>query len=236
MTRYWLSAHTYVAVLGPQTVFFDSKKRSFCALRSSWVYSLRSIIEEWNMPEAQGKDVSASAAECADYLAKRNLLTTSRALGKSMEQLQFDPAMESLVEPETLNHISVGPVRAARILHSAMVAAWRFRHRTFDELLEELDRRRRAHDAKRPCPSVQQVSQLVSIYWRFRPVLPLGKHTDTLDSLTLIEYLSNFSSFPRLVVGVRLMPFTTHTWVQEGRAVLNDNPEYVGQFTPIFSA
>lgn len=190
------------------------------------------------MPEADDneEDANAPVDEYAAYLAKRGLLTTVQARGKRMEQLQFEPAQQSLVEQEAISHMRVGSVRAARIVYSGIVAAWRFRHRTFDELLRELDRGRNTRGEKRPRPSAQRISELVSAYWRFRPLLPFDTYTDLLDSLTLIEYLSHYFAFPRLVIGVKIMPFTTHTWVQEGSAVFNDSPEFVGQFTPIFSA
>lgn len=236
MISYWLAADAYVAVLGPQTVFFNLRQRSFCALRTSWIYSLRTAIEEWGMPEAtyNEEDANAPVTDYAAHLANRGLLTTVRAVGKRMEQLQFEPARQSLVEQAGISEISVGFVKAARIIYSGMAAVWRFRHRTLQQLLMELDTGRRAGSQSRPL-SAQEISHLVCAYWRFRPLLPFDQYTDLIDSLTLIEYLSKYFVFPRLVIGVKLMPFATHSWVQEGTTVFNDSPEFVGQFTPIFS-
>lgn len=227
----------YVAVLGPQTVFFDSRNRSFCALHSSWVYCLREVVHEWGITESRDSqaDTNGSPSEYAGYLADRGLLTTVPAEGKRMEQLQFETAQIGLVEQTACSQMRVGPRRTARILCSALAAVWKFHCWTFDKLLEDLAPGRRAHLKKQARPSAQQVSELVSAYWHLRPLLPFDRYTDFLDSLTLIEYLSNYIVFPRLVIGVRLMPFTTHTWVQEGTTVFNDSPEFVRQYTPIFS-
>lgn len=38
----------------------------------------------------------------------------------------------------------------------------------------------------------------------------------------------------QLVMGVRLRPFAAHCWVQDGGSLLNDTPEEVATFTPVF--
>ncbi len=39
-----------------------------------------------------------------------------------------------------------------------------------------------------------------------------------------------------LVIGVRAQPFTAHSWVQSGNFVLNDTPDEVARYTPIYFA
>lgn len=238
MQRYWLAAHAYVAVLGPQTVFFDSRQSSFCAVRSNWVYALRTRIEDWALPHAHYSEDNPAAPrdEYVGYLAKRGLLTSIQNGGKRMEQLQFQTPQDGVLDHMAASEIRIWPSKAARIVYSATTAAWRIRHWTFHRLLQELARRREGQLGPPAAPYAQQTAQLTSAYWRFRPLLPFGSHTDFIDSLTLIEFLSHYLVFPKLVIGVRLVPFTTHTWVQEGSTVLNDSPEFVRQFTPIFFA
>jgi len=52
-------------------------------------------------------------------------------------------------------------------------------------------------------------------------------------SLALAATLARRGLAGRLVIGVRLRPFLAHSWVQTGRAVLNDRPDIVRTFVPI---
>lgn len=237
LQRYWLAKHAYPAVLGPQTIFFHSVERSFCALRTSWIYLLRTLVEDWGMPEIQCYETTAEAApqEYAAYLEKRGLLTRVVTEGKRMEQLQMVEAQYG-VDRTNISQVHVGLTDTGRLLHSALIAAWKFQHRSFDSLVRDLAQRRIASTESRAGASAQRLSQLVSAYWHLRPLLPFDRYTDLLDSLALIEYLSRYHVIPRVVIGVQLMPFASHTWVQEHAMVLNDTPEFVRQFTPIFSA
>jgi hypothetical protein len=49
----------------------------------------------------------------------------------------------------------------------------------------------------------------------------------------MVRYLRRHQYFPDLVLGVRMMPFAAHAWVQDGDTVLNDTVDYVSAYTPI---
>jgi hypothetical protein len=53
-------------------------------------------------------------------------------------------------------------------------------------------------------------------------------------SMALASCLFQAGFGVQLVIGVRLRPFSAHCWVQDGVTVLNDTPEDVAIFTPIF--
>lgn len=52
-------------------------------------------------------------------------------------------------------------------------------------------------------------------------------------SLAMVRFLRRRQYFPNLVLGVRMMPFAAHAWVQDGDTVLNDSVEQVSAYTPI---
>ena len=52
-------------------------------------------------------------------------------------------------------------------------------------------------------------------------------------SIAMVRYLSRFGYWPRLVLGVRMLPFAAHAWVQDGDTVLNDSLEHIAPYTPI---
>ncbi|MCW2387174.1 hypothetical protein M2333_000220 [Sphingobium sp. B11D3B] len=53
-------------------------------------------------------------------------------------------------------------------------------------------------------------------------------------SIALVRQLAAQGCRVHLVLGVRGIPFTAHAWVQTDDIVLNDSPEEVARFTPIF--
>ena len=53
------------------------------------------------------------------------------------------------------------------------------------------------------------------------------------DSLALRGWLTHRGLACRLVLGVRLEPFTAHCWVEAGNLVLNDDPEKIATFVPV---
>lgn len=53
-------------------------------------------------------------------------------------------------------------------------------------------------------------------------------------SIALVQRLAALGCAAHLVMGVRGIPFAAHSWAQIGDVVLNDSPEEVARFTPIF--
>lgn len=53
-------------------------------------------------------------------------------------------------------------------------------------------------------------------------------------SLAMARRLAGLRCEALLVIGVRALPFTAHSWVQSGDMVLNDTPDEVSRYTPIF--
>ncbi|HET6942851.1 MAG TPA: lasso peptide biosynthesis B2 protein [Sphingomicrobium sp.] len=54
------------------------------------------------------------------------------------------------------------------------------------------------------------------------------------DSLALRDWLAARAGAPDLVFGVKLHPFAAHCWVQWQGIVLNDAPDRVREFAPVF--
>jgi len=57
--------------------------------------------------------------------------------------------------------------------------------------------------------------------------------TCLLRSIALMLRLSRNRIPAELVIGVALMPFVAHAWVQQGEYVLNDDPDFTRTFAPI---
>jgi hypothetical protein len=126
-------------------------------------------------------------------------------------------------------HIRLGHV--LRFLQSLVTALLLLRCRRFAAIVSRL-RRRRARNAS--CPiCVETLRALVSAFFHIRAFCYAPKARCLLDSLTLLEFLAHYDQYPRWVVGVQIVPFGSHAWVQHESCVLNGTPDYVRAYTPI---
>jgi len=55
-------------------------------------------------------------------------------------------------------------------------------------------------------------------------------------SLAMARRLADLRCDALLVIGVRAQPFAAHAWVQSGDIVLNETPDEVSRYTPVFFA
>ncbi len=55
-------------------------------------------------------------------------------------------------------------------------------------------------------------------------------------SIALVQRLAQLGCAAHLVMAVRAAPFAAHSWVQVDDIVLNDTPEEVSRYSPIFLA
>ena len=55
-------------------------------------------------------------------------------------------------------------------------------------------------------------------------------------SLAMARRLASLRCDALLVIGVRAQPFAAHAWVQSGDIVLNETPDEVARYTPIYFA
>jgi Transglutaminase-like superfamily len=55
-----------------------------------------------------------------------------------------------------------------------------------------------------------------------------------LHAQMLIHFLSQYDVYPTWVIGVRVMPWAAHSWVQEGSAYFDD-PGLACDYTPIYA-
>jgi len=70
-------------------------------------------------------------------------------------------------------------------------------------------------------------------YMRLRPFALTTHNRCLYDSLALVHFLATQNLFPQWVIGVRIRPFSAHSWVQSGDIVLNDLPERIRRYQPI---
>jgi hypothetical protein len=98
----------------------------------------------------------------------------------------------------------------------------------FEEILE-------ARRRNKPAGSVDlaRLRELAGVFRAARCLVPI-KPRCLPDSLALRDWLAARAGAPEMVFGVKLHPFAAHCWVQWQGTVLNDAPDRVREFVPVF--
>jgi hypothetical protein len=166
-------------------------------------------------------------------LRQQQLLSDGPALERRRKSLPLDTPAIGLAVDEEDRTVSSEWRQLLRLWRSTFIAsAWLRRHDLADiagRLLALRARDRRLLDR----PPVDALRASVAAYMRLRP-FALSSHDRCLsDSLTLIHFLTTQGLAARWVIGVRVNPFSAHSWAQAGDVVLNDEPERVRHFQPI---
>ncbi len=121
-----------------------------------------------------------------------------------------------------------------RFLTACLVSAWRLRHRSIEDTVRAVERRRRFRTPEHP-PDLSELRRVVALFHRMRPLFP----KDALclfDSLALLEFLARYGCFPHWVFAVTLNPWSAHCWVQYADVALNEDAERARHYTVILVA
>lgn len=84
-------------------------------------------------------------------------------------------------------------------------------------------------------PDPQRAAALTATFQRLLPWTP-GQGACLYRAFVLLGLLRRAGQDAAWVFGVRTWPFSAHCWLQIGDAVLDDDPERVGAYTPILAA
>jgi hypothetical protein len=142
------------------------------------------------------------------------------------------PSVES--ELIAWQHMSWEHIRVShvfRFLQSLITAICLLHCCRFSDVVHRAHRRSAAHARNSLHPPT--VRALLSAFFHIRTFVYAPKDRCLLDSLTLLEFLAHYGQHPRWVLGVQVIPFGSHSWVQHDAFVLNGTPEYVRAYTPI---
>jgi hypothetical protein len=93
-----------------------------------------------------------------------------------------------------------------------------------------------AFAAKGPTPdpaAAPEVLRLARLFHRLAPWLPISRKC-LVRSFVLLRFLQRSGLNARWVFGVRTWPFGAHCWLQLGDVVLDDAPERLAAYEPIY--
>jgi len=208
-----LEPHVSFGWCGERPVFLDLRRDRYFALPRDAEDGFRTLAEgEFLDPSSE-----VGAALLGTGLFAQSA-TPCRPEPAQTERLTSDPVPTGRAGPIVTTGIWLSLLRIRRSL----------RTRPFVLVLEARRRREPAGSQ-----DLDRLRELAGTFLAARCLVPI-KPKCLPDSLALRDWLAARAGAPELVFGVKLHPFAAHCWVQWRGSVLNDAPDRVREFTPVF--
>jgi transglutaminase superfamily protein len=251
MQSYFLAPHVYPCVTEDHVVLLDLARDKYVGVAPEQMGSLAAQVKGWPLHGADGADdvrlPNTSAEAVLAKLVATGMLTTDASVGKEARPLKMPDASMTLVEAQLEGRPALQFVDVIRFLIASAVTALMLRFLPIRAVMSGVMRRKanavaragRLDAAGRfdgaQLFDAEVARRATAAFIRLRPLVFGAQDRCLYDSLSLARFLSYYRQFPSCVIGVQTGPFGAHCWVQEGNVVLNDEPEYVRRFTPIFA-
>jgi hypothetical protein len=238
MQQYWIPAHVRVCPLLASTILLDLKRNRYFGIGAKETRALSTLASNWN--EANGSAAPVEqlardvAIDMADALMEAGLL--SRDVPAERAAFGGAPVDLSGVLTSAGHEVSRNSsLRLAHVTNFLAALAWTrraLRSRTLYSIACEIRDRK---DAASGAFDEAKAIELVGIFRRLRPHTFAARDRCLFHSLALVQFMARHAQFPTWVIGVRARPWGAHAWVQQGKLLLDANPEQVCEYTPILT-
>ena len=238
MHQYWIPAHVRVCPLLASTILLDLRRNRYFGIGMNETRALSTLALNWNDANGNAATVEHLAPDVA--LAMADALVGAGLLSRDppADRETFGGAPLDLsgvlisAGHELSRPTSLRPMHIASFL-AALAWTWRaLRSRTLYSIASEVrDRKAAAGGAF----DERRAIELVGLFRRLRPHTFAARDRCLFHSLALVRFMARHGVFPTWVIGVRAKPWGAHAWVQQGKLLLDANPEQVCEYTPILT-
>jgi hypothetical protein len=226
-----LAPDVYACASEEGAVLLDLNRDAYLGLSAEQSHALSHLVSDW--PRAANTTLHVDPAEAEAFarsLAERGLLVTHTAASLSTHHPAI-PTDELMPWGQMRwRHMRLHNVLV--FLGSLLTALWILHGHGLPYAV------RRARARKPPQTanlSVETLRQLISSYFHTRLLFFAPRGQCLLDSIVLVEFLRHYGVDAEWVIGVRIKPFSAHSWVQLGSGVMNGTAGYVRAYQPILT-
>jgi hypothetical protein len=234
---YFLAKDCYVCNTQGYWLILNVSRDKYLCVTHADLTSIGSGLYGWRYGSGDagnGRHLDAGRETLIESLVAKGVLTSNPEEGKAFAESENAATQTAIVLP-----VSIGSAK----LHLFCVVRFFF-------ACAKIDRCLRAGKLARALVTIKQrrlqagscarfledssATKLIASFNNLRPLYP-RPYLCLFDSLALLEFLSGYHSYPRIVFGVVADPFQAHCWLQDGSVLLNDDLERVGRYKPILS-
>jgi hypothetical protein len=239
MKEHFLTRHVYLRTYADAAILLDLKKNEYLGFDSAQVSALSHVVHGWPRLSPAPSDPSGTqnnhAGTLIDSLVRRKVLTPDKSNGKSAAPPTLHPVDSAAWDPDLFDRAAISLADSARLFSAVLYARATLRFLPLARIIATVQKRKNRTAQTSKQESFDLLRQLTGIFYRLRPFMYSHQDKCLLDSLTLVEFLSQYEIFPTLVFGVKTKPFVAHAWVQQDSYVLTSTPWYVHGFSPILA-
>ncbi|HXS87967.1 MAG TPA: lasso peptide biosynthesis B2 protein [Steroidobacteraceae bacterium] len=237
MHQYWIPAHVRVCPLLASTILLDLERNRYFGIGMNETRALSTLALNWNEANGSAAAVEQLAPDAAIAMADALIAAGLLSRDPPGDRATFGAPPLTLSGVTSAGH-ELSRRAALRLAHVASflaALAWTrraLRSRTLYSIASEVrDRKASAGSAF----DEQRAVELVGIFRRLRPHTFAARDRCLFHSLALVRFMARHDVFPTWVIGVRAKPWGAHAWVQQGKLLLDANPEQVCEYTPILT-
>jgi hypothetical protein len=242
--QYLLSRHVHLCPLDNQTVLLDLRQDRYIAVGASQSEALADWVLGW--PGAVARDADSPSAPQSSNRAYRvkqllrkmlsaGILTMDPDLGKNASPIVLPRPQRTLVRPDLEIRPAVRANFLAKLALAVATATLDTRLRSIQSMVRRVQGRKERYTRGGPHFDLAKAEDVVQKFVYLRPLFFQARNECLFDCRVLMALLSYYRLFPQWVFGVMANPFGAHCWVQMDDLVVNDTPENVRRFRPIFA-
>ena len=239
--RWRLSNHVFHCLTQDGVVLLDAKNNKYYGLDVDASIGLSHVLHGWaridqqfdlqRPPDTRRAAQTLTALERIGVVtneepSEARLLTISVDRSQMMEAVGFGTEMDYSIR---LSHLLI-------FFRAYAAALFSLKFRSFEAVVRSVRERREQVALQTDVLfDAGKVVEQVSIFRRIRHYVFSGSGRCLLHALTLVNYLAAYKQFPLWVIGVTTTPWTAHSWVEQGRFLLDATPERVHAYTVILA-
>jgi hypothetical protein len=237
--RYWLANLVFVARTRHGAVILDLNRNRYLGVGPAETQALERLVEDWPARSANVLKPSHRfivEKELIDSLSSRGIIRLGTRKTSSIPPLsvRLDGELVAIGdEIDAAASVQIGHV--VFFLYALIANFLALRFLSISSLIQNVHARRAAGIRDSYDFDWRRASEFVSIFRRIRPYAFIAGGHCLLHALTLVRFLAHYDQYPQLVFGVKVDPWSAHSWVQQGNFLLDTNPEKVCGFTPILA-
>jgi hypothetical protein len=235
---YWLANLVFVALTRHGAILLDLRRNRYLGVGRAETQMLECVIEDWPTRSSDFLTQSRRIAEkeLIDSFSNRGFIRFGPHKPRAIPQTLVRLDGELVAIGDEID--STARVRISHVLfffYALVASHLALLFQPIASVIQRAHARRAAAIRNGNDFDWRRASEFVSIFRRIRPYAFVAGGHCLLHALTLVRFLAHYNEFPQLVLGVKVDPWSAHSWVQHGNFLLDTNPEKVCGFTAILA-
>jgi Transglutaminase-like superfamily len=238
--RCWCPLDVHVCAVDDNAILLDLRRDKYFAVPGRAARALAIAVPGWPMPpcselECRPPPSETEVRRIVQFYLENGVLTANESEGKPASPVCYPPPRDLMPLGFDLDAIrSISWKDSRNFVCAATLAAYRWRTLSLHALVRKVAARK-ARAIKHTPFDCRLAAELACSYRRLQALVFTGRNRCLLQSLAFANFLSFYGVFPDWIFGVQIRPFAAHCWLQQDHYLLNETPDGVKRFTPIFA-